>query len=233
MAARYRQAVRHHLQEAARLGWGGARANLIPAVALWVVGVILILAYDKFPPLTRFLDQVGEWKVAWTPWFAILSTALFGALIPAMIQRLFAPNSIPFSGIQITILALAWAIQGWEIDLLYRTQAHFFGNGTDPATIAKKTLVDQFVWCPFLGLPQTVLGYLYAEKQGSFSAFRVALRRKSFLQRAIPLLITTWVVWIPAVSLVYLFPPSLQLPLMNIILAVWSLILTFFARNAD
>lgn len=225
--------MRHHLQEAARLGWGGARANLLPAVALWVVGIGLVLAYHTIPPFSRALDQVGELKLAWTPWFAIVSTALFGALIPAMIQRVFAPRSTPQSGKQIVLLALAWAIQGWEIDLLYSLQAHVFGNGTDPATIVKKTLVDQFIWCPFLALPQTVLGYLFAEKKGSLSACRDALRRKPYLQRAIPVLIATWVVWIPAVSLIYLFPPSLQLPLMNIILALWSLILVFFAKHAD
>ena len=225
--------MRTHLKEAARLGWGGARANLLPALALWVVGITIVLSYHHLEPVTRFLDQVGRWKVAWTPWFAIVSTAIFGSLIPVLIQRLLLPKKTPMPLRQVGLLALFWAIMGWEIDLLYRTQSHLFGDGTDPATIIAKTFADQFIWCPLLAIPQTVLGYLFIEKSGSFAACRAALRRKDFLHRAIPLLIATWAVWIPAVSLVYLFPPSLQLPLMNIILSLWSLVLTFFAKNAD
>ena len=77
-----------------------------------------------------------------------------------------------------------------------------------------------------------MLGYLLIEKNGSLAEFRASLKRKPFLDRAIPLMIANWVVWIPAVSLIYLFPLPLQLPLMNIILALWCLILTFFAKNA-
>jgi hypothetical protein len=62
--------------------------------------------------------------------------------------------------------------------------------------------------------------------------FKAALKQKPFFDRVIPLMIANWVVWIPAVSLIYLFPLPLQLPLMNIILALWCLILTFFAKNA-
>lgn len=230
---RYRPAVRNHLKEAARLGWGGAKANLIPAIALWIVGIALVLAYYQLPPVTRALDHVGRFKLAWTPWFAIVSTALFGSLIPVFIQRTLAPKGPSQPGHKIILLMIFWAIMGWEIDLLYRLQAHFFGNGTDPITIAKKTFVDQFIWGPFLGIPQTILGYLFVENSGSITACRAALKRKSFLQRTIPLLIATWVVWVPAISLVYLFPTSLQLPLMNIILALWSLVLIFFSKNAD
>lgn len=224
--------MKHHLREAARLGWGGARANLVPALALWGVGLTLILAYHFLDPVASFLDQIGRWKLAWSPWFAILSTALFGSLVPVFTQRVLVPKSPVSSSRQVLILMAFWALMGWEIDLLYRAQGHFFGNGTDPRTIIVKTFVDQFIWCPFFGLPQTVFGYLLAEKNGSFADCREALRRKPFLQRAIPLLIVTWAVWIPAVSLIYLFPPALQLPLMNIILALWTLILAFFAKNA-
>lgn len=226
--------MKRHLREAARLGWGGARANLIPALALWLVGTILVVCYHQIEGVTRALDQVGEWKVTWSPWFAIASSSLFGSIVPAFIQRVLAPQSSHHqSPGQIFGLFLFWALMGLEIDLLYRTQAFLFGEGNDVSTIVVKTLVDQFIWNPFLGLPQTVIGYLLIEKNGSLKAFRQALRNTSFLQRAIPLLITTWVVWIPAVSLIYLFPSALQLFLMNIILALWCLILGFFAKNAE
>lgn len=226
--------MKRHLQEAARLGWGGAWANLVPALALWLVGIFLILAYHQLDPVTRAFDRVGQWKIAWSPWFAIISTSLFGSLIPTLIQRLLVPRSPTHpTGPQILGLMIFWAVMGLEIDLLYRTQTILFGEGTDLVTIAQKTVLDQFVWVPLLAVPQTVAGYLLIEKKGSLAACREGLRKKSFLTRAIPLMIATWVVWVPAVSLVYLFPSALQLFLMNIILALWSLILTFFAKQAE
>lgn len=226
--------VKRHLAEAARLGWGGARANLIPALSLWMVGLALVLGYYQLSPMRETLDEIGRWKLAWSPWFAIVSTSLFGSLIPCLIQRILAPRSPTRpSAPQVFGLVIFWAIMGAQIDLLYLLLADLFGEGNDPTTIIKKTLVDQFVWVPLLAIPETVLGYLLIEKKGSLLACREALRRKSFFQRAIPLMIATWVVWVPAVSLVYLFPSALQLFLMNVILALWSLILTFFSKQAE
>ena len=133
---------------------------------------------------------------------------------------------------QVPWLLLFWGFHGWQVDWLYRIQAELFGNKIDFQTILKKTLVDEFIWVPFFAVWQLVLGYLFIEKDGSVKEFKAALKQKPFFDRVIPLMIANWVVWIPAVSLIYLFPLPLQLPLMNIILALWCLILTFFAKNA-
>ncbi len=221
-----------HLREVIRLGWGGAKSNLLPGSILWVAGIVLVVLYYQVDAVADTLDHVGDFKLKFSPWFAIVSTALFGSLIPWILQALFSKGTSKQSFHQVPLLLVLWGIQGWEIDWLYRIQAMLFGTGIDVTTIVQKTLVDQFVWVPFLGVPQLVLAYLFIENKCSLSACRRALQRKPFLQRAIPLIIATWIVWIPSVSLIYLFPLALQLPLMNVILALWCLILTFFAKNA-
>jgi len=50
--------------------------------------------------------------------------------------------------------------------------------------------------------------------------------------RYLPMLIAGWLVWIPTVMLIYLFPLPLQLPFQNIILCFWSMILLFFTKNS-
>ncbi len=221
-----------YLKEAIRLGWGGAKSNLVPGIVLWAAGLILVISYYQIEAVASVLDQVGEIKVAYSPWFAIVSTALFGSLIPWLVQAFFLKEGERQPFRQVPLLLIFWGFHGWQVDWLYRIQAGLFGNGIDFLTIFKKTLVDEFVWVPFFAVWQLVLGYLFIEKNCSFKECRAALKRKPFLQRAIPLMITNWVVWIPAVSLIYLFPLPLQLPLMNLILALWCLILTFFAKNA-
>ena len=221
-----------HLREVIRLGLGGARSNLLPGSILWVAGVVLVVLYYQVGVVAEVLDQVGEFKLKSSPWFAMVSMALFGSLVPWVAQAVFIKGEHQQSLGKVPLLFLFWAIQGWEVDWLYRIQAMLFGTGIDVTTIMQKTMVDQFVWVPFLGVPQVVLAYLFIENNCSLAACREALARKSFLQRAIPLVIATWIVWIPAVSLIYLFPLALQLPLMNLILALWCLILTFFAKNS-
>lgn len=232
MRSPYESGVRGHLKEVVRLGWGGAKSNFLPGAVLWIVGLALVVAYYHVEAIAAVLNRLGDFKLRYSPWFAIISTALFGSLIPWIVQRVFvkSDDGQPFR--QVPLLMIYWGISGWEIDWLYRIQSMIFGDGVGVETIVKKTLVDQFIWVPFFAVPQTVLGYLLIEKECSLKEVKAALKRKPFLERVIPLMIATWVVWIPAVSLVYLFPLPLQLPLMNIILALWCLILTFFAKNA-
>ena len=221
----------NHLREALRLGRGGARENLWPAVALWVAGLILVICYYQVQAVATAFDHIGEWKLRTSPWFAMLSTGVFGSLVPWMVGALFLPKEKKQPFRRVPFLFLFWAIHGWQVDKLYELQSVVFGSDLKTSTIVCKTLVDQFLWSPFLATPQVLLFYLFSEHDHSASRFKQALQRKSFLQRLIPLLLTNWVVWIPSVALIYLFPLPLQLPLMNIILAIWCLILIFFAKN--
>ncbi|MCH1421080.1 MAG: hypothetical protein L7W40_12325 [Akkermansiaceae bacterium] len=224
--------MRSHLREVVRLGWGGAKSNILPGAVLWAIGLVLVISYYQIHTVAEILDQLGDFKLRSSPWFAILSTALFGSLIPWLVQNLFLKGGEKQPFRQVPWLLLFWGFHGWQVDWLYRIQAELFGNKIDFQTILKKTLVDEFIWVPFFAVWQLVLGYLFIEKDGSVKEFKAALKQKPFFDRVIPLMIANWVVWIPAVSLIYLFPLPLQLPLMNIILALWCLILTFFAKNA-
>lgn len=220
------------LHEAVRLGWAGARENLLPGAVLWTLGLAIVICYYQLAAVGEFFDLIGRFKNASSPWVAIASTALFGSLIPwlAQVALLPAEKRQPFR--QVPWLLLFWGAHGWQVDILYTLQAQVFGNGVDVVTIAKKTLVDQFLWVPILAVHQVLLAYLFIENDLSLTRVKEALLRKSYLARAVPLMIANWVVWVPSVSLVYLFPLPLQLPLMNLILALWCLIIIFFAKNA-
>ena len=81
--------MRSHLREVVRLGWGGAKSNILPGAVLWVIGLALVISYYQIRPVAEILDQLGDFKLKSSPWFAILSTALFGSLIPWLVQNLF------------------------------------------------------------------------------------------------------------------------------------------------
>lgn len=219
-------------REALRLGLKGAKSNLLPGGVLWILGLILIVSYYQVEAVAETFDQVGQWKNSFTPWFAMLSTAIFGSLVPWLVQATLLPKDRRQPFRQVPWLFLFWALHGWLVDAFYFLQSRLFGTQIDASTILVKTLVDQLVWAPFIAVPQVLLSYLFIENELSPSRFRAALASKGFLARAIPLVLANWVVWFPAVALIYLFPLPLQLPLQNLILALWCLIVSFFAKNA-
>ena len=221
-----------HLRETFRLGAGAIRKNLLPACVLWAIALALVMAYYYHSGTREKLDIVGRLKEEWSPWVAMISTAVFGSLVPAVVQRIFTkgPGTPPR---RVAGYFVFWAIIGLEVEYFYRFQNWMFGAELNFTTVAWKTFVDEFIWVPFLAIPQTIFGYLLIEKDGSIPECRAALKRRPYLRRAIPLMIANWVVWIPTVSLVYLFPLPLQLPLMNIVLGMWCLLVMFFSLDGD
>ena len=57
---------------------------------------------------------------------------------------------------------------------------------------------------------------------------------KSLLTMKIPTtILTTWLIWIPAVSVIYMMPSDLQIPLFNIVLCLFALILAILHVEDD
>lgn len=120
---------------------------------------------------------------------------------------------------------------GLLMDSFYQFQAYLFGNGNDIATIVKKTLVDQFVFSVFVTSPFITAMYIWRESR--FNLVRTTHEIKSsFVQEKLPATIfSTWIVWLPAVTLIYSMPPALQLPLFNLVLCFFVLLLSALNRD--
>jgi hypothetical protein len=47
----------------------------------------------------------------------------------------------------------------------------------------------------------------------------------------LPILIANWGIWTPAVAIIYLLPTALQLPMQNIVLCFFTLLLATITRR--
>lgn len=215
-----------------KLGLAGARANLVPGICLQAFALALLAAYWLHAPSRSALEDLAALRRSTGLPFDVFSTALFGALLPGLVMRLSPATRGRYNLAQTAALAAFWAYKGLEVSLFYALQARVFGEGGDTLTIVSKTFVDQFVYCPLLAIPLTWLLYTWVED--SFSTVRLVgeLRRPGFYKRCVlPLLIASWGVWTPAVAIVYLLPTALQLPLQNIVLCFFTLLLAFVTRR--
>lgn len=209
-----------------------ARANLAPGLVLQLFAGALLAAYYLHAPSRAALEAVARFRNEVGPVFPIVSTALFGAIVPWAVLQLRSGTRGRYDGAQFAVLVGFWAYKGLEVSILYALQARWFGEGADFATIATKTFIDQFVYCPLLAVPCTWLIYGWVEHRFNFAPIVAEFRRPGWYVRCcLPLLVTTWGVWVPAVAIIYLLPTALQLPLQNVVLCFFTLLIIFMTKR--
>jgi hypothetical protein len=209
-----------------------ARANLGPGLVLQAFATALVTAYYLHAPSRAALEKLASFRTETGMPFALISTAIFGALIPFAVLRLTDAGRTRYGVAQLAALVIYWAYKGFEVSVFYAWQARWFGEGKGVATIALKTFNDQFVYCPLFAAPVTWLVYNWVEHGFSGATLAAEWRRPGWYARCVlPLLVTTWVVWVPAVAVIYILPTALQLPLQNVVLCFFTLLVIFMTRR--
>ena len=209
-----------------RAGWRGARANILPGLVLQAVALLLVIAYYHHEPVRRAVDQLAELHERSGVGFGIVSTGLFGGLIPFLYLRSRRATRDRFTWAAGVALTAFWAYKGIEVDLWYRLLAHVVGSAHNVTIVVTKMALDQFVYCPAFAVPTTVMVYAWIE--AGFDGGRVRAdfaARHWYRRRVLPVLISNLGVWVPAVCIIYALPTPLQLPLQNLVLCFFTLLL--------
>jgi hypothetical protein len=213
-------------------GLAGMKKNALPGLALWTLALLLVLADWASPTAHAIFQGVGVWKDRYGLGFSATTTAFFGGVVPFLFLKATGRIRRDHWTADFAFYALFWAYKGVEVDLFYRLQSHLFGNLAIPGTIVRKVLVDQFIYNPIWAAPVSALAFLWKETAYSFSTTRSKLNSE-FLFFTVPVtLMSTWAVWIPAVAIIYCLPAPLQIPLFNLVLCFWVLVLSFISQKA-
>jgi hypothetical protein len=215
-----------------KAGLRSARANLVPGLVLQAFALAVVLGYyfhaptrDAFTELAHLRDSMGNW-------FGVVFTGLFGGLIPLLYLKSVPATRALFTWKQGGALTLFWSYKGVEIGLWYAFQARFIGTGTDAITITLKALIDQFIYCPIWAIPTTAIFYLWCSTHFNHRAVLADLRAPRWYARTVlPMLLANLGVWLPLVFIIYALPTPLQLPLQNIVLCFFTLMLAHISRR--
>jgi hypothetical protein len=210
-----------------------ARVNLLPGLLLQGFALGLVLVYYFHAPSRPAFEILSALKTKYGYGYSMVSTALFGGFLPFLFLRaqkktrsLAAFRHIPF-------LLLFWAAKGVEVDVLYRLQAFLFGTDVRWSVVLPKICVDQFVYMTIWGGPTMVLGLFWKDHDYSFKALKGVLNRRCYPDNIFPVIVSNWGVWIPAVAFIYCLPLPLQLPIENIVLCFWVMILTLLMKEGE
>lgn len=208
------------------------KKNLVPGLFLQLFAVSICLSYYFLPASRPVFDFFAALKSEYGPVYSFFSTSLFGGVIP-FIYLYFARRITKNAFKYLLFTSLFWAYKGVEIDYLYTFQGYWFGNDNETLTIFKKTFVDQFVYGPLWAVPTMTIGMMYPKNNYSLSLMKQELNKELFTIKMPTILITNMLVWIPTVSVVYMMPAPLQLPVSNLALCFFVLILAVLTKNTE
>jgi hypothetical protein len=125
------------------LGWEAARANAVPALVIQAIMLALLIAYYTNHSVFSALNQLADYKSAPGLTFVIVASITTGAIIPEIFLILFfqrgRPKSRNFRNLLFTVPV--WGLDGSLVDLLYRSEAAWFGDVVTLRSCARK-----FVW---------------------------------------------------------------------------------------
>ena len=216
------------LRNAVTSGLRAARVNVRPGLVLWALAIAVVVAYYVTGTTRQSLLRLASFKERWGYVFAIVSTALWGGVIPTLLLRLFH-RGYRLSLASFLFLVGFWGFKGAEVNLLYDVLARTVGTDTTWRTVIVKCCLDQLVYGPLWAVPTLALAYLWHDQGFSIRRTATALDRKFYERTALPMLLANWGVWIPTVAAIYALPVGLQLPLQNLVLCLWSLMLAFMS----
>jgi hypothetical protein len=208
------------------------RKNLLPGCVLWCFGLLLITGYFYVDAINSILDVTADLKETYGFLFSAVSMGLFGGLIPANVALTMGriPKHRRFR--DTVFFTLFWAFMGVEIDLLYRIQAACFGSGSDFVTLTLKTVVDQFVYMPLIATVPLLILYHWKDMDYLLAPTIDSLKCRAFWAKTPLVIFSCWIVWIPAVYMIYWFPSSLQLAIANLIECFWALMLLVLTTSS-
>lgn len=204
-----------------RQGLQAARKNIIPGICIWLIAGAVLGAWYVNDSAQMYLTQLGDFKNEWNYSFSFLSTAIAGALIPGTIMGIWKLH--PRAWTQLPWLFVFWGLKGIEINALYQLQDFLFGSDTDWQTLGTKTFVDQCIYVPLYGAIS--LMFFYAWLEGGYTGMKKIWHDRWYSKHCLPVIIASLGVWLPTVILIYMLPTPLQLPLQNLVLCFWALMM--------
>jgi hypothetical protein len=215
------------------IGFRAARANLIPGLIIQALMIAMVLAYYFFPPSRSCFEFLAVAKGQWGYGFSFASAVIAGAVLPVIFKiTILQHGRVTRADFEdLLFLAVFWGLDGVVLDGFYRLQALVFGAHADFPTVAKKVLVDQFIYNPAFAAPYTVICYEIKRQRYRWGRSRHVFTGDFYRTRTIPTLCATWTIWIPVTSAIYALPSLLQIPLFALALTFWVLMLAYITSR--
>jgi hypothetical protein len=214
-----------------RAGLRAARANVLPGLIVQGAMVVLLVLYYFHGPSRGMFERLAKTKEAWGFGYSILAAAVAGALVPALLRIVINQRGrVRGKNFQELLFTVPfWGSMGFIVDVFYRCQAQWFGDEPVPSVVIPQVLVDQFLYNPLFAAPVTV--WLFDWKNRGYRMTREFFTPRYYRDHVVPALFATWGVWIPVVTVLYLLPEPVQIPLFSLALSLWAILYAWMSEE--
>jgi hypothetical protein len=215
------------------IGWQAAKANAVPGLILQAAMLATLVAYYASANVAELLNQLAHFKQEHSISFVVVAGALAGAILPEIfVVVFFQQGKVGRQNLRnLAFTVPTWGIDAVLVDLMYRANAHWFGDVVSVPVVLAKICVDQLGYNPFLAAPGEVLVYEWKNDGFSTQSVRRALTWEHYRDKIVPTLLATWVVWAPLMAIIYSLPFPVQFPLFSLALTFWVLLLTYMTNR--
>jgi len=205
------------------------KANLIPGLLLQALMAGMALAYLFHHPSRTAFEELAVLRSRWGLLFSFVGTSLASSILPEVLRLLLPKTDQKNAPDLVSRLLFGipfWGLIGMQVDLFYRFQYFLFGPSDTLPVIAKKVLVDAFLYCPLLAIPQAVCVFLWRDHAFSFRGFHGHHPVHFYALKVFPVLMANWMVWIPLITIIYSLPPALGIPFFIVAQSFWVMVFT-------
>ena len=221
------------MAEAFRKGTCAAWQNFAAMLALLSAMALVVAAYYLWPFATRVLSSYAAWQQSGGVLTAAVATGFAGGMLSEL-SFVYFQNRGRWTLGCLENMAFKFAVffvGGAMVYEFYQWQAYFWGNSTAWRILAAKVVTDQFGFTIFWSTPYNTITMRWQVLRYSGSKLWNELDGRFVGERMLPVLVTNWMFWIPAVTLIYAMPLVLQTPLFVFGIAVWGLLLPAVSKQ--
>jgi hypothetical protein len=215
------------------IGWQAAKANAVPGLILQAAMLAVLVGYYASPSFAGLLNRLAHYKQEHSTSFVITAGILAGAILPELfVIGFFQRGKVTRQNVRNLAFTIpTWGIDAVLVDLMYRANAHWFGDVVSVPVVLAKICVDQLGYNPFLAAPGEVLIYEWKNEGFSMRSMRRALTWEHYRDKIVPTLLATWAVWAPLMAIIYSLPFPVQFPLFSLALTFWVLLLIYMTNR--
>jgi hypothetical protein len=198
--------------------------NIKAIIFLQLLSIIILILYYSNKDFNILLNQLKFIKEKYGILAVMITTSISGGIFPEILNKIFKKNYIVLPK-RLLLISLFWLYKGFEINLFYTFLSKIVNTNNIVYNVIIKVAIDEFLYTPLWAVPSMIFYYSLSEKF-SLNYFFESLKANYLL-----ILILNWLIWIPAVSLIYSLPLALQMPIQNIILVIWTILILFFNKS--
>ena len=189
------------------------------------------IAYLWHPASRHAFEALAILRSSWGLFFSFIGTAFGSAILPEILRPILPKSANQGQeahglGSRLLFGIPFWGLIGMQVDLFYRLQYMLFGPSDSIPVILKKVLVDAFIYCPLLAMPQVVCIFLWRDHAFTFHGFKGHTPINFYALNVFPILVANWMVWIPLICIIYALPAALGIPFFIVAQSFWVMVLT-------